>query len=173
MRGNPTLLGAAKMIPTPTASMATIEDLEQARFAGNDPRRPDYAAARLIPTPCAQDAKNSTLPPSQRRRDTVPGAVIREMFYTPTSVSGHQTGRIDEWGGSHNPYRGEKGQCRPRYLNPEFVEWLMGFPIGWTVCGPLATRSYRSRSILSSGRLLRLRGLARHRRRMQRLVKEF
>ncbi len=24
-------------------------------------------------------------------------------------------------------------------LNPEWVEWLMGFPIGWTDCGPSET----------------------------------
>jgi hypothetical protein len=28
-------------------------------------------------------------------------------------------------------------------LNPEFVEWLMGFPLGWTVCEPSATPSSR------------------------------
>jgi hypothetical protein len=26
-------------------------------------------------------------------------------------------------------------------LNPTWVEWLMGFPLGWTDCGPLATPS--------------------------------
>lgn len=26
-------------------------------------------------------------------------------------------------------------------LNPLWVEWLMGFPIGWTGCGALATQS--------------------------------
>ena len=28
-------------------------------------------------------------------------------------------------------------------LNPAFVEWLMGYPIGWTVCAASATRSSR------------------------------
>lgn len=28
--------------PTPTSSMVTVGDMEQARFAGNDPRRPEY-----------------------------------------------------------------------------------------------------------------------------------
>ncbi len=54
----------------------------------------------MWPTPAAQDAKNSTLPPSQINRDTVPGAIMRE---------------------------GQTGQ-----LNPEWVEALMNFPIGWT-----------------------------------------
>jgi hypothetical protein len=39
---------------------------------------------------------------------------------------------------------------RPGSLNPEFVEWLMGFPIGWTACPPLATPSSR-KSRKSSG----------------------
>ncbi len=33
---------------------------------------------------------------------------------------------------------------RPR-LNPDFVDWLMGLPIGWTGCGPRATESCRNR----------------------------
>jgi DNA (cytosine-5)-methyltransferase 1 len=31
-----------------------------------------------------------------------------------------------------------------RKLNPLFVEWLMGFPLGWTDSAPLATASFRS-----------------------------
>jgi len=57
-------------------------------------------AARMWPTPTAQDAKNSTLPPSQKDRDSIPGELLK---------SGHV------------------GQ-----LNPTWVEWLMGFPEGWT-----------------------------------------
>jgi hypothetical protein len=33
--------------------------------------------------------------------------------------------------------------CRP-VLNPQFVEWLMGFPCGWTDCTHSATASFRS-----------------------------
>ncbi|WP_181735435.1 hypothetical protein [Thermoactinomyces daqus] len=35
-------------------------------------------AVKLWPTPTAQDGKNATLPPSQKERDSVPGALIRE-----------------------------------------------------------------------------------------------
>jgi DNA (cytosine-5)-methyltransferase 1 len=35
-------------------------------------------------------------------------------------------------------------------LNPTWVEWLMGFPLGWTALDPLATRSSR-KSRKSSG----------------------
>jgi hypothetical protein len=68
---------------------------------------------RLWPTPCAQDAKNSTLPPSQAERDSIPGYLLS---------SGEQPG----------------GK-----LNPTWVEWLMGWPIGWTDCAVSATDRFR------------------------------
>ena len=30
-----------------------------------------------------------------------------------------------------------------RQLNPLFVEWLMGIPVGWTDCAPLEMESFR------------------------------
>lgn len=54
--GGPNLRTSA-MFPTPTASMETLADMEQARFAGDDPRRPSYREAALLPTPRASDAK--------------------------------------------------------------------------------------------------------------------
>lgn len=93
-------LPGAVLWPTPTNSTATMADLIQAKFSGNNPGRPSYEDAKLWPTPAAQDAKNATLPPSQANRDTIPGAVLRS---------------------------GLTGQ-----LNPEWVEALMNFPIGWT-----------------------------------------
>ena len=36
-----------------------------------------YHNATMWPTPAAQDSKNSTLPPSQVERDTIPGEMIR------------------------------------------------------------------------------------------------
>lgn len=35
-------------------------------------------------------------------------------------------------------------------MNPEWIEWLMGFPIGWTELSASETRSSRSSSISSS-----------------------
>lgn len=39
---------------------------------------------------------------------------------------------------------GDEPSSEIRRLNPRFVEHLMGFPIGWTDSGPLATPSFRS-----------------------------
>jgi hypothetical protein len=40
-------------------------------------------------------------------------------------------------------------------LNPTWVEWLMGFPLGWTDSGPSATRSSRKSSRSSEKALIR------------------
>ena len=91
----------AKMFPTPTVSTGSFQ---QSSYVGAPRRYSLMGMARHAnwPTPAAQDAKNSTLPPSQMERDTVPGALLR---------SGEKAG----------------GQ-----LNPTWVEWLMGYPPGWT-----------------------------------------
>lgn len=82
---------AVNRYPTPTSSMMTVQDQEQARFSGMDPKRPAYKDA--WPTPMARDAKN---------------------------------------GDDLNQVIGGK-------LSPMWVEWLMGWPIGWTDLKPLVT----------------------------------
>jgi len=71
---------------------------------------------RLWPTPLASDGvKMSTLSKARREAGRLPDSL-------PDAV------------------RSETGSGA---LNPTWVEWLMGFPIGWTDCGDLATRSSR------------------------------
>lgn len=48
----------------------------------------------------------------------------------------------------------EVAQTGKRRLNPAFVEWLMGWPPGWTDFAPVATASYRSRQRWLLQRLL-------------------
>jgi hypothetical protein len=153
------LSGAVKLWPTPCNSMMTWGDMVQAQYAGNSRDRPKYSeAAKLWPTP------------------TAPGS--------------HQVGRIEEWGGSGNPLRvfptptardyrapglPEKRQARMQErsqpltevvggtLNPQWVEWLMGFPIGWTDCDALEMRLSHNKSIRSLRGLHRLRTVYRSR----------
>lgn len=66
----------AELHPTPTESMRTYQDFIQAKYESTDPRRPKYSEI-LVPTPTAQDSKNSTLPQSQMDRDTIPGFLLR------------------------------------------------------------------------------------------------
>lgn len=72
----------------------------------------------------------------------MPGSSTTEResgFYlpTPSGVNGgknHTCGRLDEWGGSRNPWRGtEIGKVRC----PAFEEWVMGWPVSWTELTPL------------------------------------
>jgi hypothetical protein len=75
------LADVAGNFPTPTASMMTLQDMEQARFAGNDPRRSKYQEA--FPTPTANDARNS-LTESQRGRGTLTARLVE----TESEISG-------------------------------------------------------------------------------------
>lgn len=68
-------------------------------------------------TPTAQDAKNSAFPESQMGRNSLVGNVMREMRAASQTTKGGQ-------------------------LNPDWVEWLMGFPVGWTDIGA-KSRTFR------------------------------
>lgn len=95
------LTGAVKTFPTPTNSMMTTADMEQARYAGNGGKRPDYQEAKKTwPTPTQSDGMGG------------PGCSGRE--------------------GGSNLRTAVDGQ-----LNPDWTEWLMGWPISWTSLEPL------------------------------------
>jgi len=65
----------------------------------------------------------------------------RKTLPTPTSGNDHSSGRLDEWGGSTNPFRGtEIGRLR---LNPSWVEQVMGWPTGSTDLKPLETARFQ------------------------------
>lgn len=68
------------------------------------------------------------------RRDTlVPRTdeTVSGLLPTPSGVNAgknHTAGRLDEWGGSSNPFRGTeigKSHC------PSFEAWMMGYPVQW------------------------------------------
>jgi hypothetical protein len=95
------------------------------------------------PTPAAQDGKNSTFPPSQIDRDTVPGAIMRNW---PTPIAGNgrngctadseRIARKVEQGWTidlHYIVKVQEGEEKTKgQLNADWVEILMGFDIGWT-----------------------------------------
>jgi len=76
--------------------------------------RPTLALAVKWPTPTKQDASNTT-GPLQFKRNT-----------PPLNVATH--------GGTKTPRMS---------LNPDWVEWLMGWSIGWTDLKPLETARFR------------------------------
>jgi hypothetical protein len=74
---------------------------------------------QLLPTPTVQDAKNNGSE-SQQKRNTKPlNAVAINLSLEETGNNGESPLRLG--------------------LNPEFVEAMMGFPIGWTDLNPSET----------------------------------
>ena len=71
-------------------------------------------AVKNWPTPTVNDSKNSTLPPSNINHGIIPGALLRD------------------------------GETAGGQLNPMWVEWLMGWPLGWTDLKPLAMDRFRA-----------------------------
>ena len=149
--------------PTPTATDATM--------AGERSGIPDHVlnspvpvaehnvslqhAVRLWPTPAASDQKWRSTPKvaadrvARGKQISLHDAVL-VSFRTPSSR---------DWKGmSAQSWRSRTtGDTTPTLpdqvggqLNPDWVEWLMGCPVGWTDCDALVTESSR-RSPSSSG----------------------
>jgi hypothetical protein len=123
----------------------------------------------LWPTPAAQEPgwkvggkvevvdKNGNPPthPNQRWYDKNTGRIVQkgitqvaQMLPTPTANEGKGAGRKRYIGSPH--YRGAKTsealrtcETDPIYPNPSFMEWLMGWPIGWARLEPLETGRFR------------------------------
>jgi len=85
------------------ARLDTAGNLKGERF----PNLETVVAREMFPTPTAtaNDSKNASLPPSQADRDGLVGTMLRNDSI-PTGAA--------------------------TYLNPSFVEEMMGFSIGWT-----------------------------------------
>jgi hypothetical protein len=98
-------------------------------------------AVRFWPTPTKQDGENNA-GPSQWERNTPPLNVQVKMY--PTMDVGAAKGR----GQASADNRSRLGGS----LNPEWVEWLMGYPIGHTACADSATPSCRKSPPKSSRR---------------------
>jgi hypothetical protein len=74
------------------------------------------------PTPCTRDYKGINAPEGLTRKDGK-----SRMDQLPNAVA---------YGGTQTPQKAQ--------LNPSWVEWLMGWPIGWTGLKPLETDKFHS-----------------------------
>jgi hypothetical protein len=92
-----------QMLPTPRAG----ETSDRTSTPGNRFSLSAWASrgCSMLPTPTTNDSKNASLPPSQSDRDGLAGAMLRDNSI-PTGAA--------------------------TYLNPSFVEEMMGFLVGWT-----------------------------------------
>ena len=88
-------------------------------------RRTDGNESRLLPTPCATLGTNGG--PNQRDSSGRPGLqMAAKMWPTPRANDAEKRGMI-----SDDLRNGLPAQAGGQ-LNPDWVEWLMGYPIGWT-----------------------------------------
>jgi len=101
------------------------------------------------PTPTTQDAKNNGSP-SQMRRNTKPlnaaviGTQTQQNWGTPRCFM-HKDALTDRGKGNLGEQVNEAHKMKKMgQLNPSWVEWLMGWPIGWTDLKPLETDKFRN-----------------------------
>ena len=121
--------------PTPKATDGSKGGPNQ-RGSKGDETLPSMVA-RLYPTPNGTDWKGAmTRTPGRERtagKDDLSTRSAR-LYPTPTADSS------DNCGGTNSRRSAKKrGNFIGRALNPRFVEWLMGFPIGWASSEPSAT----------------------------------
>ena len=90
---------------------------------------------RSIPTPTTMDSQflNSkrTVMKTSMEQGNWRGIGLKDyvqMFPTPTATANQTCPSMIEKGGSFN----NLSESKSGKLNPEWVEWLMGWPIGWT-----------------------------------------
>jgi hypothetical protein len=106
------------------------------------------SCAALLPTPTARDWKDGT---AQSCQNVEPNGLLGRVVHllpTPRACSGLRSS-----GMNRSELTTQQGV--PGSLNPAWVEWLMGFPEGWTDLGPSATPSSRKSSKKSAAQLLR------------------
>jgi len=88
----------------------------------------------LWPTPTVHGNHNR---PGASKTAGLGLSTAAKMWPTPTAGSPKSGGTMQEWGGSRNWVRKEQPELASGQLNPDWVEWLMGWPIGWTDLKPL------------------------------------
>jgi len=135
--------------PTPTASTMPCEgtqrimrkkwlagelSLEEASaIAGRDVRKAQGKVPEMWPTPMAADSRGSSGRPAPGKQVQLVDAV---KFATPLS-SDYRSGKASQ--ATHDKNSRPLSEQIGGSLNPTWVEWLMGWPLGWTDLRPLAT----------------------------------
>lgn len=112
----PIVSADAMLWPTPTATLGSKGGRVTPRKGREGGTLIEAVSARRWPTPVASASKGSS-----------------QAALTRKSGADRSNDRLD-----HAVMASDGGQ-----LNPEWVEWLMGWPIGWTELKPLAMDRFR------------------------------
>jgi len=131
--------------PTPTASLGTNGGRVTPAKAREGGTLIEALSARTTwptPTVCGNHNRKGASPTSG---DGLATAV--KKWPTPTAVTNTGGAALCKWGGSGSREMLKKIVTPEELngaLNPTWVEWLMGWPLGWTDLEPLATDKYLS-----------------------------
>lgn len=112
---------------------------------------PKLSAQVLYPTPCANSHTGAGHGPNKTGAPNLQTVVAQRTYPTATATA------FKGWSPNHNrantddrlDYTVERDafthgqQTPPMRLNPDWVEWLMGWPIGHTALKPLETGKYQ------------------------------
>jgi len=99
--------------------------------------RDQIKAPSLWPTPRASEASKN--PNDKNRESPCLSWVVRNMWPTPTTQDASNNAGSSQYDRNSLPLNAAVGGA----LNPTWVEWLMGYPLGWTVCEDWGMRSSR------------------------------
>lgn len=127
-------------LPTPDACVRTGYNQSPSSGAA---RRPTLAKwAEMFPTPTARDSTNARNETARRLGPSKahPGTTLCDhvtKWPTPKARD-HRSDRKSQQ--SHSP---DLNEAVGGKLNPTWVEWLMGWPSGWTALEPLETGRFR------------------------------
>jgi hypothetical protein len=125
-------------LPTPTAQTYGTQKAEGS--AVYRPSLETMARKNLWPTPRANDAEKRGNFDEHNPRNGLPAAV--KKWPTPrASEAGREPSKVVNRGNKTTLCEKIGGQ-----LNPMWVEWLMGLPLGWTELKPWAMESFLSKS---------------------------
>ena len=108
--------------------------------------RTSESESGFLPTPLAIDSgsgrMNKGLNPGAKPRPTLALMARKNLWPTPCArdYKGIGRSRLERTGST-------AGECLPQavggMLNPDWAEWLMAFPIGWTGLKPLETHKFQ------------------------------
>ncbi len=144
---------------TPTAAMRPRS--QKFRGISKLPNPAEVAEMELQKWPIQQasDYKRASYTPEalqkrlQGHQKGLPEAVSsRELFPTPTCQDAKNNGSQSQQNRNSKPLNAVAGGA----LNPPWVEWLMGWPTGWTDLKPLAMDKFHSWLQLHSASLKKL-----------------
>lgn len=97
-----------------------------------------FVVSRMLPTPTAHDA-HKPHPSDLTARQGGRSLAAAVMYPTPTCQDAKNNGGQSQMVRNTKPLNAVVGGA----LNPAWVEWLMGWPIGWTALEPLGTDRFR------------------------------